>query len=102
MKVILTDLAEADLERIGDAVAKDSPRRAVSYIAELRETCEALAATPKAFPVVGRYAHVAIRRRVHGNYLIFYRLRREAVFVLRILHGAMDYENLLSLRPRGD
>lgn len=36
-----------------------------------------------------------MRHRVHGNYLIFYRVETEAVVVLHILHGAMDYAGLL-------
>ena len=35
---------------------------------------------------------VCIRRRVHGNYLIFYKVARDRIAVIRILHGAMDYE----------
>jgi toxin ParE1/3/4 len=102
MKVVLTEQAEIDLERIGDAIAHESPRRAVSFVAELREKCGSLAATPKAFPVIGRYKRVAIRRRVHGEYLIFYRLGRRALVVLRILHGAMNYEELLPPPSIGD
>ena len=37
----------------------------------------------------------AIRRRVYGNYLIFYRTMSDAVEVLHVLHGARDYENLI-------
>ena len=43
-----------------------------------------------------RYKHLGIRRRVHGNYLIFYRLRGDLIEVIHILHGAMDYGALLS------
>lgn len=32
-----------------------------------------------------------LRRRVYGNYLIFYDLRPEAVEILHVLHGARDY-----------
>jgi len=95
MRVVLSEQAESDLEGIGDAVAVDSPRRAISFVAELREKCESLAATPSAFPVIARYKRLAIRRRVHGNYLIFYRIGRDSVIVLRVLHGAMNYEELL-------
>ncbi|WP_202314807.1 type II toxin-antitoxin system RelE/ParE family toxin [Mesorhizobium sp. L-8-10] len=35
------------------------------------------------------------RRRVHGNYLIFYRASGENVEILHVLHGAMDYERIL-------
>lgn len=36
-----------------------------------------------------------VRRRPHGNYLIFYRVTPESVEVLHILHGARDYEAVL-------
>jgi plasmid stabilization system protein ParE len=44
---------------------------------------------------VPRYEHWGIRRCVHGNYLIFYRVREESVDIVHILHGATDYESLL-------
>ena len=42
-------------------------------------------------PVPGHHKS-GIRRRVHGNYLIFYKVGRDRIVVIRILHGAMDYE----------
>ena len=42
-----------------------------------------------------RYEHWGIRRCVHGNYLIFYRVREDAVDIVHVLHGAMDYESML-------
>jgi toxin ParE1/3/4 len=50
MKVTIAEAAETDLERIGDSIAPDLPRRAVSFIAELRESCESLGSMPEAFP----------------------------------------------------
>lgn len=35
MIVLITRQAEADLERIGDYIARDNPRRAISFIGEL-------------------------------------------------------------------
>jgi len=32
---------------------------------------------------------------VHGNYLIFYHVDVHQIDVMRILHGAMDYEAIL-------
>jgi len=52
------------------------------------------------FPLVPRFEHAGIRRRVHGNYLIFYRIGVETVDVIHVLHGAMDYEPLLF--PEGE
>ena len=42
-----------------------------------------------------RYERHRIRHRVHGNYLIFYRVEVETVIVIHVLHGAMDYGELL-------
>jgi plasmid stabilization system protein ParE len=95
MIIVVADEAAADLEAIGDHIAEESPRRAVAFVRELREACEGLGELPERFPLVPRYEHAGIRRRVHGNYLIFYRIGTESVEVIHVLHGAMDYEPLL-------
>ncbi len=95
MRVVIADAAVADLERIGDAIARTSPARALEFIRELRHCCEGLAHMPERFQLVPRYESLGVRRRVHGDYLIFYRLGPEAVEVIHVLHGAMDYERLL-------
>lgn len=87
--------AEFDLEQIGDYIARDNPRRALSFVLELREKCLNLADTPLAFPLVSRYEHQHVRRRVHGNYAIFYRVDVSNVVVIHVLNGAMDYAALL-------
>ena len=95
MKVVLTDEAFSDLESIADYIAQDNPARARSFVAELLDRAHGLAGMAEGFPLVPRYAHLGIRRRVHGSYLIFYRTDADSVIVLHILHGARDYEGLL-------
>lgn len=95
MKVVITDLAEDDLESIGDWIAKDNPERAASFIVELRQSCFDVGPWPLAFPLLAHRQHDDIRRKVHGSYLIFYRVRREAIEILRILHGARDYAQII-------
>jgi addiction module RelE/StbE family toxin len=95
MMVEFSAEAESDLERIADYIAKDNPRRALSLVQELRARCEGLADIPLGFPLVPRYERQGIRRRVHGNYLIFYRVDGEKVVVIHVLHGAMDYAAIL-------
>lgn len=46
-------------------------------------------------PLVPRYEHHGIRRRPQASYLIFYRIEDDRVVIIRILHGARDYEALL-------
>lgn len=87
--------AESDLERIADYIAEANPRRALSFIRELRSKCQDLIDNPNGFVLVPRYEHHGIRRRVHGNYLIFYRVENARVVVVHILHGATDYGAIL-------
>jgi toxin ParE1/3/4 len=81
--------AESDLEQIGDYIVRDSPRRAVSFIDELRETCARIGHAPEAFqlqPTIG----ATIRRAVHRRYSVFYTVHPREVRIERILHGARD------------
>lgn len=94
MIVVLTAEAEADLERIGDWIARDNPSRAVSFIRDIRTSCLQLGKTPLAFPVIPRFQAAGIRRRVHGDYLILYRVTTR-VEIIHVVHGAMDYNRLI-------
>ena len=99
MIVEFTAAAEADLEAIGDHIAQDNPVRAISFVRELHRSCTELAAMPEAWHIIPRYEHQGIRRRVHGRYLIFYRVAAERIVVLHVLNGAMDVEAVLF--PKG-
>ncbi len=96
MKVIITQAAERDLSNIQDFIALDSPKRAISFTDELLEQCNQLADMSMAFPLVKHYEKAGIRRRPHGKYLIFYRIRGDIVEIIHILNGARDYEAFLS------
>ncbi len=87
--------AENDLEQIADYIASDNPRRALTFIRDLRSKCEDLIDSPNGFPLVPRYEHHGVRRRVHGNYLIFYRVEKAKVIIIHVLHGATNYGAIL-------
>jgi toxin ParE1/3/4 len=95
MIVELTAAAEADLEAIGDYIAQDNPVRALSFVQELSRSCIDLADMPEAWPIIPRYERHGVRRRVHGRYLIFYRVAKDRIVVLHVLNGAMDVEAIL-------
>lgn len=95
MIVHLSAEAEHDLETIGDYIAQDNPVRAIRFLRELQEKCLGLADLPERFPLVPRYEAMGVRRRAHGNYLIFYRVEVEKVVIIHILHGAQDYGTIL-------
>ena len=95
MIVTLTSEAEADLEAIGDYIAKDNPDRAISFVEEIVARCLQLAQTPHAYAIVPRFAHLGIRKRTFGNYLILYRVLDDQVEVLHIVNAARDYDAIL-------
>ncbi|MDE1919013.1 MAG: type II toxin-antitoxin system RelE/ParE family toxin [Sphingomonadales bacterium] len=89
----LTRGAERDLEVIGDYIARDNPSRAITFIRNLRKSCLGLAEMPHRFPLMQGFEAAGVRRRLHGNYLIFFRVEREVVLVIHILHAASDYSS---------
>jgi plasmid stabilization system protein ParE len=95
MKLVLTASARVNLRAIGDWIASDSPQRAVTFIKELERHCATLALRPKIHPLLLGYEASGIRKAVHGNYLIFYRIAGDNVEVLHILHGAQDWQSML-------
>jgi toxin ParE1/3/4 len=81
--------AERDIEEIGDFIARGDPRRAITFIAELRDRCRQIAEFPRAAslsPGLGK----GIRRVVFGRYLIFYVVHARVLEIRRVLHGARD------------
>jgi addiction module RelE/StbE family toxin len=100
MRVVVTAKAKADLLAIRSFIEAHNPELAVSFTEELLDRSEALADNnPRAYALVARYERFGIRRCVHGNYLIFYRLQQELIEVIRILQGARDMEALLFRSP---
>lgn len=90
-----SDEAVGDLEQIADYITRDNPSRALSFVRERRSMCEDLVDSPNGLALVPRYEHHGIRRRVHGNYLIFYRVENAKVIIVHVLHGATDYGAIL-------
>ena len=85
-----TEQAEADLTEIALFIAEGSPRRALSFVAELRDKCAEITERPKVFRLREEYGP-GVRVAVHRNYLIFYSVKEDAVVVEHIRHG---YRNL--------
>ena len=93
MQFRFTRRAEADVEEIGDYIARDNPERAFSFVVEMRRHCRALVKFPYAAPLrpeLGR----DIRMAVHDPYLIFYAVRGDVLEIRRVLHGARFRERL--------
>ena len=95
MRLVFTSLAEQDLEAIGDYIATDSPKRAVSFVRELRKQCQRIAQNPSGYRLRSELAD-RLRSCAYGHYVIFFEASSEEVAIVRILHGARDLPAVLS------
>jgi toxin ParE1/3/4 len=86
-RLVFSPRAEADLEEIGDYIARDDPARAISFLDELRAHCDHIAATPASYPAREVLA-AGLRMAVHGRYLVLFRSDLDGVRIERIVHGA--------------
>lgn len=94
MRTQFTPQAKIDLQEIGDYIALDNPRRAVSFIREMRQHCEKIAEGPRDYvarPELGD----TIRICAHGNYLIVFEPLDDGALILRVLHGARNVPGVL-------
>ena len=94
VRLVLSDVAEADIEAIGDYIALDSSQAAVRFVAHLRERCESLTT----FPARGKPFGPRNRALLVGDYLIVYRAAQSGsdplIEVIRVVHGARDLSAL--------
>lgn len=89
MKARFSRKSEIDLAVIGEFIAGDNPRRALSFVRELRAKAARAATDPRLYAVHGELT-VTVRRIVHGNYSIYYSVRDDGVQIERIMHAAMS------------
>jgi toxin ParE1/3/4 len=95
MRVVLARKAIEDLVAIGEYIAASNPERAESFVNEIQAKCFELADSPKAFARLPHRSDRVIRRRPFGQYLIFYEMGGERIEILRVIHGARDYQTIL-------
>ena len=90
-RVRISPRARSDLMEIWNYIADDSIANADAFIDKLFETTQLLANRPKA----GRRREElapGILSFPFGRYIIFYRVIRNAIEVVRVLHGARDIQ----------
>ncbi len=93
MRVELSRFVEPDLEAIADWIAEDNPRRAVSFVGEIREAVRRIGDGPQLYqlrPDIGDDARLA----VVGNYVILFRVADAVVRIERVVFGGRDLPTL--------
>lgn len=99
MRCIFSDLAETDLEAIGDYIAQDNPARALSFVQELRSHSQRLTNAPKR-AIVDWIDGMPVRIAPHGNYNIYFSFIEDEgiIYIMHIRHGSRQKPELTSMK----
>ena len=94
--VRLLRVAEGDLTEIVSYIAADRPAAAESVVSKIEKNLALLSKHPHLgrIPKEEDLARLGYRYLVVDNYLVFYTIEEETIYVHRILHGAQDYLRL--------
>jgi toxin ParE1/3/4 len=95
VRIEVSSFVEADLDAIAGSIAQDNPRRALSFIRQIREEILGLGHSPLRFQIRTELKGEARMARV-GRYGILFRIHQDAVRVERVLYVSSD---LLALFP---
>ena len=89
MRLELSRFIEGDLDDIASYIAQDNPRRAVTFIQDIRAKFEDIQRGPLIYqlrPDIGEEARMA----TVGNYAILFRVIGETVHIERVTYGGRD------------
>lgn len=91
--------AKNDLQQIGDYIAEqlNNPKSAFGVVNKIQDKVDKLVEFPLMGTPVSSVFDIETDDRflVCGNYLVFYRTKKDEVFVDRILYGKRDYIAIL-------
>jgi plasmid stabilization system protein ParE len=93
MRLELSSYVEGDLEEMAEWIAQDNPRRAVSFIREIRDAIRKIGEGPLLYqlrPEIGEDARMA----VVGRYVILFWVGDETVRIERVVFGGRELSPL--------
>lgn len=97
-EIMFTPLARQDLMEAGDYIAHQLHNRSASrnLIRKIQTAIESLERFPNSgAPLEIPELHILYRYLICGNYMIFYHMSGETVWIDRILYGRRDYLSIL-------
>ena len=90
MKLVWTESAVLDLEKVKDFISRDSEYYALALVEKIFEAVEKLTTFPNIGREVPEYQDKTIREILCSNYRIIYRVRSNEAVILAIIHGARE------------
>lgn len=91
--------AKLDMEQIFDYIAVElcNPTAAIGQINDFEKAFEKVCIFPEGFPFVNNeyVKDKSLRKLIVNNYIIFYRVVKKEVQIIRVLYGMRNYEVIL-------
>ena len=94
MQLHFTPLAESDLIRVLDHVAKHRPQTALAVVNLIQEKCGLLALHPELGQLRPELSH-GVRSFSVKRWVIYYRIEDHRLTIVRVLDGAQDAHSQL-------
>lgn len=86
-------VASKDFDQIADYIGQDNPKRAITFILELRQAAERIRRNPFIYPLrveLGKDLRIGFHRR----YVILFRVRGGIIRIERVVFGGRDLPSL--------
>jgi addiction module RelE/StbE family toxin len=90
MKIEWTEPSISDLKHIRDYIAKDSEYFAARFVEKIIYRIDLLPDFPQMGRVVIEADDESIRELIYQKYRIMYRVEKERILILAIVHGSRD------------
>lgn len=88
-QVVITKLAQKDLNSIHDFIAQDSVYYAQLVIERIFKRMQMLEAYPKSGRAIPEFEDRFFRELIEGNYRIFYKIKtNDEISIIRVFHAA--------------
>ena len=98
LRVLWTEAARLDLERIVEFIAEENPASALTALARVERRCQTLAALPERGRIVPELRAVDVltyRELIEGPWRIVYRHDIDQVHVMAVLDARRELSSLL-------
>jgi plasmid stabilization system protein ParE len=93
-----TEIALSDLASIAEFIARDSEQYARAFVADAFAASDSLTEFAERGRVVPEFGDGNIRELIIRSYRLIYRVQRNEVAILGLIHGARDLANLRSAK----
>lgn len=94
-KLVYRPAALTDLDAIFDFIQPENPRRAASYITDIRKKCRTLLDHPMKGPPREDLAPGIRILSMFRRIIVAYRVSGDEIVITRIFSGGQDYEAIL-------